>query len=464
MDNDGNSSGLEAGARAASYAPAMSDGDTIFALATAPGRGGIAVLRLSGPAARNALRTLTGISPAARQATRVTLCDPRDGTAIDHALALLFIAPASYTGEDVVELHVHGGRAIVQRTIAVLAQQPGLRPAAPGEFTKRSFVNGKLDLTQAEAVADLVAAETEGQRRQALRQLDGALGHLYEDWRARLINALAYAEAAIDFADEDLPAGLTETACGQIRLLREDIARHLNDRRAGEITRDGFHIAIIGAPNTGKSSLLNRLARRDAAIVHETAGTTRDVIEVRLDLAGHTVTLADTAGLRETDDAIEVEGVRRARQWAEQADLVVAVFDAARGEDTETRAILAKAAYRFVVRNKCDLLPVWPRPRAGEVVVSARTGQGMDRLEQALGELVVERLETGSGTPMLTQARHRQALTEALVALDRALARQEIELVAEDLRLAARALGRITGRVDIEDLLDVIFRDFCIGK
>ncbi len=442
----------------------MSENDTIFALATAPGRGGIAVLRLSGSASRPTLRALTGTDPAPRHATRVTLRDPADGTVIDHALALLFAAPASYTGEDVVELHVHGGRAIVQRTIGALVRQPGLRPAEPGEFTKRSFANGKLDLTQAEAVADLVAAETEGQRRQALRQLDGALGHLYEHWRARLINALAYAEADIDFADEDLPAGLTESARNQIRLLREDIAGHLNDHRVGEITREGFHVAIIGAPNAGKSSLLNRLARRDAAIVHETAGTTRDVIEVRLDLAGYPVTLADTAGLRDTDDAVEGEGVRRARQRASQADLVIGVFDAARGEDAETRAVLAGAAVRFVVRNKCDLLPVWPRPRAGEVVVSARTGQGMDQLEQALGSLVADRLEASVAAPMLTQVRHRLALAEALAALDRALDGSEVELVAEDLRLAARALGRITGRVDVEDLLDVIFRDFCIGK
>ncbi len=442
----------------------MSDRDTIFALATAPGRGGIAVLRLSGAAARPALLALTGISPAPRHATRVTLRDPVDGTVIDHGLALLFAAPASYTGEDVVELHVHGGRAVVQRTMAALVQQPGLRPAEPGEFTKRSFINGKMDLTQAEAVADLVAAETEGQRRQALRQLDGALGHLFEDWRARLINALAFAEADIDFADEDLPAGLTESARNQIRLLRDDMAAHLNDRRIGEITRDGFHIAIIGAPNAGKSSLLNRLARRDAAIVHETAGTTRDVVEVRLDLAGYPVTFADTAGLRDTDDAVEGEGVRRARQRASQADLVIGVFDAARGEDSETRAVLANAAVRFVVRNKCDLLPVWPRPRAGEVVVSARTGQGMDQLEQALGSLVADQLEAGVAAPLLTQVRHRLALTEGLAALDRALEGSEVELVAEDLRIAARAMGRITGRVDVEDLLDVIFRDFCIGK
>ena len=464
MDRHGDRTGLEAARGAASYAPAMADTDTIFALATAPGRGGIAVLRLSGPAAAAALLAVTGIVPAARQARRVTLRDPADGTVIDHGLALLFAAPASYTGEDVVELHLHGGRAIVQRTISVLASQPGLRPAEPGEFTKRSFQNGKLDLTQAEAVADLVAAETEGQRRQALRQLDGALGRLYEAWRAQLTNALAYAEADIDFADEDLPAGLPEGTRNQVRLLRQDIGRHLGDRRAGEITRDGFHIAIVGAPNAGKSSLLNCLARRDAAIVHETAGTTRDVVEVRLDLAGYPVILADTAGLRQTDDAIEGEGVRRARLRAGQADLVIGVFDAALGEDPETRAVLDAAAARYIVRNKCDLLPVWPRARAGEVVVSARTGQGVVRFEESLGLLVADRLSAGLTSPALTQARHRQALIETVAALDRALAGAEAELVAEDLRMAVRSLGRITGRVDVEDLLDVIFRDFCIGK
>lgn len=440
------------------------DRDTVFALATAPGRGGIAILRLSGPQARAALKTLAGVEPVVRQATQVVLRDPAGGEEIDRGIALFFAAPASYTGEDVVELQVHGGRAVVQRLLALLNTQPGLRPAEAGEFTRRAFEHGKLDLTQAEAVADLVAADTEAQRRQALRQLDGALGRLYEDWRGRLVQASAYAEADIDFADEDLPAGLTEMARGQIRLLRDDIAAHLQDRRAGEILRDGFQIAIVGAPNAGKSSVLNILARRDAAIVHETAGTTRDVIEVRLDLAGYPAILADTAGLREAEDAVEGEGVRRARARAATADLLLVVFDATKGEDAASRTLAMRAEHVLYVRNKCDLLPVWPRARANEVVVSARTVTGFGVLEDRLGTLIAERLDRGAAAPALTQIRHRRALEEAGAALDRALQGTESELVAEDLRLAARAIGRITGRVDVEDLLDVIFRDFCIGK
>jgi tRNA modification GTPase len=438
--------------------------DTIFALATAPGRGGIAVLRLSGPASRAALMALAGVQPVARRATPVTLRDPATGETVDRGLALLFAAPASYTGEDVVELHVHGGRAVVQRLLGLLDAQAGLRPAEAGEFTRRAFEHGKLDLTQAEAVADMVAAETEAQRRQALRQLDGALGRLYEDWRARLVQALAYAEADIDFADEDLPAGLTEAARGQIRLLREDIAAHLRDRRAGEILRDGFQIAIVGAPNAGKSSILNALAKRDAAIVDATAGTTRDIIELRLDLGGYPAIVADTAGLRDTADAVEGEGVRRAHRRARAADLLLVIYDATKAEDAATRTLAAQAAQALVVRNKCDLLPVWPRARAGEVVVSARAGTGMAVLEERLAGLIAAQLDRSSGAPALTRLRHRRALEEAVAGLDRALAGTAPELVAEDLRLAARAIGRVTGRVDVEDLLDVIFRDFCIGK
>ncbi|HEU0117687.1 MAG TPA: tRNA uridine-5-carboxymethylaminomethyl(34) synthesis GTPase MnmE, partial [Alphaproteobacteria bacterium] len=279
---------------------------TIFALATAPGRGGIAVFRVSGPNAFDAVRKLCKPNeiPSARVATMCNIHNPRTGDLVDHALIVCFEAPRSFTGENVVEFHIHGGRAIAKAMTDALLELDDIRQAEPGEFTRRAFENGKLDLTEAEAIADIVNAETEAQRRQALRQFDGALGRLYEDWRARLIKSLAYLEAAIDFADEDLPKDVNERQRSELGKLADDIARHLDDRHRGERLREGFSIAILGPPNAGKSSLLNALTKRDAAIVSSIAGTTRDIIEVHLDLGGYPVTLADTAGLRESADKI----------------------------------------------------------------------------------------------------------------------------------------------------------------
>ena len=332
----------------------------------------------------------------------------------------------------------------------------GLRPAGPGEFTRRAFEHGKLDLSQAEAVADLVDAETEAQRRQALRQLDGAMGRLFETWRDRLKVLLARLEALIDFPDEGLDDAIEGEVLAALGPLRDDIARHLADGQRGERLRDGFEIAIMGAPNVGKSSLLNRLSASDVAIVSDIPGTTRDVIEVALDLGGYRVLLIDTAGLRETDDPIEREGVRRARLRADAADLRLHVVnpgdalpDAVPGIET------------ILVANKADLGPT----PAGAIAVSARTGQGIDALLALITARVAERLEPGEA-PAITRARHRAAVAEAVAGLDRALAPLPLpaELRAEDLRLALRALGRVVGAVDVEDLLDVIFFEFCIGK
>ena len=436
---------------------------TIFALATAPGRAGVAVVRVSGPETSSALKALAGNDlPRPRVASLRTLRDPRNGEALDDALVLWFPAPKSFTGEDVAELHLHGGRAVVAGVIEALAALPGLRVAEPGEFTRRAFENGKLDLTAAEGLADLVDAETGAQRRQALRQMEGALGRLYEGWRERLTRALAHIEADIDFPDEDLPSGVADAVRPELDRLAAEIRAHLDDGRRGERLREGLHIAIVGAPNAGKSSLLNALARREAAIVSARAGTTRDVIEVHLDLGGFPVVLADTAGLRDAADEIEEEGIRRALDRAARADVKIAVFDATEAPDAATRGLID--ADTVVVLNKTDLAP--PAPAVDGVpaiAVSARTGAGLRELEGRLAAFSADRL-AGTGAPALTRARHRTALEECREALARALTAPLPELAAEDVRLASRALGRITGRVDVEDLLDVIFRDFCIGK
>jgi tRNA modification GTPase len=431
---------------------------TIFAPATASGRAGIAIIRISGPRVLDALAALAVAPPAPRHATRARFRDAATGETVDNGLVLFFPGPASVTGEDVAELHLHGSRAVLDAITAVLSRVPGLRLAEPGEFTRRGFEHGKLDLTEAEAIADLVAAETAAQRRQALRQLDGELGRLYGGWARRLLQVIAHLEAAIDFPEEDLPQGLDDGARHEVVELQAAIAEHLADNRAGEILRDGVSIAIVGPPNAGKSSLLNMLARRDVAITSATAGTTRDVIEVRLDLGGYPVVLADTAGLREARDAIEAEGVRRARARADAADLRIVVFDAARPEEMASVEGLTEGA--LLVANKSDL---GASAVAGALGVSVRTGAGIDALLSRLTSLIAERFAVGDA-PMLTRTRHRSALQDCVASLSRSLAAELPELAAEDIRLAIRALGRITGRVDVEDILDVIFREFCIGK
>lgn len=440
--------------------------DTIFAPATAPGRGGVAVIRVSGPAAGPAVEVLgAGTLPPARSATLVRLTDPAGGEHIDTGLVLWFPAPRSFTGEDVVEFHVHGGRAVTSALIEALGRLPGLRPAEPGEFSRRAFENGKFDLTEAEAVADLVDAETSAQRRQALRQMEGELGRLYETWRGKLVRALAHAEADMDFPEEDLPSSLSGTVRPVLEELAAGIAAHLADGGRGERLREGIAIAILGAPNAGKSSLLNALARRDAAIVSERAGTTRDVVEVHLDLGGYPVLVADTAGLREAGDEIEGEGIRRALLRAERADLKLAVFDATVLPVADARTAALIDDRTIVVVNKADRVPgIDPSVLgSGALAVSAVTGEGLSALLERLTGLVERRFGIGGG-PALTRIRHRSALEECGAALKRALTATYPELAVEDMRLASRALGRITGRVDVEELLDVIFRDFCIGK
>ena len=409
---------------------------------------------------------LAGGLPPPRVAQRRRLVDPHSAEVLDEGLILWFPAPRSATGEDVAELHLHGSRAVLAAVMQALTRL-GLRLAEPGEFTRRAFLNGKLDLLQAEAIADLAAAETEAQRRQALRQLGGELGDVYRGWRDRLTRILAHLEAAIDFPDEDLPPEIEDRILGEIEGLVAEMGRHLADGHRGERLRDGIDVAILGPPNAGKSSLLNRIARRDVAITSPVPGTTRDVIEVAIDLGGYPIVLADTAGLRDSADAIEQEGKRRAVQRAEQAEIRLFVFDIAHPADA-AGASAWPGADTILVANKIDLVPAAdtdlspPALPVSALPISALAGEGIDKLLTLLGERVAQtyRIEA----PVLTRARHRQALEEAAASLRRSFSAALPELRAEDLRLALRSLGRITGAVDVEDLLDVIFRDFCIGK
>jgi tRNA modification GTPase len=429
--------------------------ETIFALASAPGRAGVAVVRVSGPEAGAALRALGGGLPLPRVAGLRTL--RYRGAEIDRALAIWFPGPHSFTGEDVAEFHIHGGRAVREALFEALSDL-GLRPAEPGEFSRRAVEHGRLDLTRAEAIADLVDAETPAQLRQALRQYDGALAALYENWRAALIAALAHAEAAIDFSDDGVGETEFDAARAGVRKIIGTIEQHLNDHRRGEALREGLRLTILGPPNAGKSSLINALAQRDAAIVSDIPGTTRDVIELRLNLGGYLVHVADTAGLRDTEDAVEAEGVRRALAQAKASDLVLLLRDGT-APYTEHDGV----APDLLVWNKSDLAGFQKRDG---LALSLKSGEGLPELIAALTALVAERLETKSEAPALTRPRHRAALVEALASLRHSLSApsDQPELFAEDLRLALRAIGRITGQVDVEELLDQVFRDFCIGK
>ncbi len=439
--------------------------DSIFALATAPGRAAVAVVRLSGFHVGEAVVRLAGALPPARLATLRRLRS-EDGGTIDQALVLWFEGPSSYTGEDSAELHLHGGRAVVEQVMSRLVEL-GLRMAEPGEFTRRAFENGKLDLVQAEAVADLVDAETASQAKQALDQLGGALSKRYDLWRETLLEALALLEAAVDFPDEDLPEDVAARAYPAMQALLVELDRALVDADRGRRVRDGYRIALIGAPNAGKSSLLNALAERDAAIVTATPGTTRDVIETPLILAGYKVLLADTAGVRETSDEIEGEGVRRARRWAEDADLRLWVVDSRSADDAWRQVEDLVREGDILVLNKSDLAGELIDVEFGGERVECSTWNidDMDKLRDRLRARVVEAL-SGVDFPAATRIRHMESLAEARGCLYRALSTDPelIEVMAEEVRLAARALARITGRIDPEEVLGKVFSSFCIGK
>ncbi|MDZ4791983.1 MAG: tRNA uridine-5-carboxymethylaminomethyl(34) synthesis GTPase MnmE [Hyphomicrobiales bacterium] len=438
----------------------MSSQSTIYALSTAPGKSGVAVIRISGPRALSVVTTLGAKLSKPRRASLQTLRDPVSRETLDRALVLWFAAPASFTGEDIVELHVHGGRAVIAGIMTALAGIDGLRMAEAGEFARRAFDNGKIDLTQAEGLGDLIDAETEAQRAQALRQSSGALRSLFDGWREQIIRAMVAVEAAIDFSEEaDIPEAAFAAAHPVVMRLTSDIGRHLADGRRGEILRDGLRVVIAGPPNAGKSSLLNALAGRDAAIVSEEAGTTRDVIEVRLNLGGYPVVVADTAGIRDVGDKVEREGIRRAIAAATEADLVIWLSDAAT-PSPPPKEITAFGDKVVEANSKIDLAPAqYP------LGLSVLSGEGIESLVERLAE-EARRLAGGAEDAIITRARHREALQAAHTALMAFLDGDTgaVEMRAEDLRVAAFALGRLTGRVDVEHVLGEIFSQFCIGK
>ena len=432
---------------------------TIFAVATGFGRAAITVIRVSGPQTRFILETMAGGVPQPRRLALRRLRAPGSAEALDQALVAWMPGPSSFTGEDQAEFHIHGGVAVRSAVVRALAQLPSCRPAAPGEFTRRAFLNGRMDLSSVEGLADLIDAETDAQRRQALRQLEGALGGLAEAWRERLIEALALLEAALDFSDEgDVPAHLESAAAAVVHDLAAAIGQHLAEAGRGERLRDGYVVVLAGPPNAGKSTLLNALARRDVAIVSDIPGTTRDAIEVPCDLGGLPVTFVDTAGLRQSEDAIEQAGMARTRARLGSADLTLWLVP----PDAPVEAVPAESGPVLKVATKADL-------EAGrgeaDIAVSAVTGAGLESLLDRIEREAEAAL--GQGDAVVTRERHRGALTrghDALGRVEHALGEGRTELAAEDVRLALRAIGEITGRVDVEQVLDRLFATFCIGK
>ncbi|MDF8352596.1 tRNA uridine-5-carboxymethylaminomethyl(34) synthesis GTPase MnmE [Ensifer adhaerens] len=437
---------------------------TIYALSSGALPAGVAVVRISGGRTEAVLQALCGGVPTPRSATLRSIRS-RNGDVIDSGLILYFRGPASFTGEDCAELQVHGGRAAVNALLEELSKLEGLRHAEAGEFSRRAFQNGKLDLVEVEGLADLIAAETEMQRRLAIEHSGGGQSKIYAGWAKRLTHARAMIEAELDFADEDdVPGSVSERIWQDMSMLSQEIAAHIADAPIAEIIRDGLKIVIAGAPNAGKSSLLNALAQRDIAIVTEIAGTTRDVLSVDLSLAGFSVKLYDTAGLRETDERVEQEGIRRAREIIERADLILLLADAPDGFDvmsdfpSDTTPVLR-------VGTKLDRGSDGWREGAADVLVSTRTGEGMERLLDAIAAHLPD-LSGRTSLSLPSRRRHVDSLRQAQRSIDDSLARQDLglDIRAELLRLAGDAIGRITGRVDVENLLDVIFSEFCIGK
>ena len=438
---------------------------TIFALATPPAKSGVAIIRISGAQAASALALLTKITapcPIPNFAKYCVIRHPLSATVIDKGLALYFKSPHSFTGDDVVELHVHGSPAIIREMLEVLSGIDGLRHAEAGEFTRRAFVNGKMDLLEAEGLADLINAETAKQKTQAMRQMQGEMSNFYEQIRTQTIKCLALLEAYIDFPDEEIPDSVLADYRNTVENLRATIRAACADHKRGERLREGLSIVILGAPNAGKSSLLNVLARREAAIVSHHAGTTRDVIEVQMDIAGYPVVLMDTAGLREACDEVEEEGVKRARERAQQADIKLALFDASELPEMDANTLELIDDTTILIFSKCDLNSALSTQHSA-LYISTQTGQGIDQLLAILADKVGD-FFSGANAPFITRARHRALLQEAEILLGLAVEDKPLELACEELRRAALAIGKITGKIALDDVLDVIFSQFCIGK
>jgi tRNA modification GTPase len=440
----------------------MSSTDSIFALATPAGKSGVAIVRLSGPQALGALQTLSGIDAIApRRAYYVTL--RHNQYVIDRGIALYFKGPRSFTGEDVVELQIHGGLAVIRQLLEVLSSMKNLRPAEPGEFSRRAFANGKMDLMEAEGLADLIDAETLHQKTQAERQMEGELSHYYDELRRQITHVLAHLEAYIDFPDEEIPDSVIAGLGKDIASIQSTIAAALKDQKRGERLREGITIVILGAPNAGKSSLLNTIAKKDAAIVSARAGTTRDAIEIHLDICGYPAILVDTAGLRETVDEIEGEGVRRALARAADADIKLVLFDGEKWPSLDKASPKLLDDSAIAVVNKSDLLGKREAAPIEAHFISTKTGEGVEALLSMLEQKII-RFFSGASAPFITRNRHRALLSEASAWLEKSLVPAPLELTCEDLRQAALAVGKITGKIQVDDVLDIIFKQFCIGK
>ena len=435
--------------------------NTIFAPATAPGKSGVAIIRISGAEAGRALKQLSGIESLAPNSTRFTAFHAPNGELIDRGIALFFKAPHSFTGEDVAELQVHGSPAVIRELLEVLSAIEGLRPAEAGEFTRRAFLNGKMDLVEAEGLADLIDAETSQQKSQAMRQMQGDLSRYYDALRKQITESLAHLEAYIDFPDEEIPESVLTGLGDNVDKIKSLIQETLQDHKRGERLREGMYVVILGAPNAGKSSLLNALAKKDAAIVSHRAGTTRDVIEVLLDIAVFPVILTDTAGLRESADDIEEEGVRRALARAADADLKLVVFDGAELPKLDPASLELIDSTALVVINKSDLNSA--KPALDSISVSVKTGEGMNGLVKVMENSIIS-FFSSHAAPVITRNRHRALLQDTLTHLNRFKTGDSLELACEELRLAAQSVGKITGKIEVDELLDVIFRQFCIGK
>ncbi len=446
------------------------DNKTIYALSTVLGKSGVAIIRISGKEALQVVRLMTNLNPnniKARYAYFTDLKDLIKSQTLDKCLLLYFKAPNSFTGEDIVELQIHGSRAVISSVLNNLSRIPEFRMAEPGEYSKRAFYNQKMDLTEAEGLADLIDAETEAQQKYALRQMEGSLKNLYDDWRTQLVTIMAHLEAYIDFPEEEIPESVVNSLNNTVFKLREAIRKHLSGDTIGERLREGFRVVIVGRPNAGKSSLLNTFAQRDVVIVSDIAGTTRDAVDVHLDLNGYPVIITDTAGIRETEEAIEKQGVEIAYRKINDADLLICLFDASQDTvqvfDNIAKTYGDKMVY---VANKVDNLTSEQCSNIKKqdiLLISAKYHQGIDLLLQKITKVIEDKFTSNSNL-LITRARYREALSQALQSLDLFDLDKEIELSAEDIRLAAREIGKITGRIEIDEILDKIFGSFCIGK
>lgn len=440
---------------------AYSMAETIYALSSGSGKGGVAVIRVSGTQALKIFNQMTGIENPKPRYAYFSALKNKQNNIIDHSLILYFKGPNSFTGEDVVEFQVHGGRSVIESIFLALSEFENTRPAEPGEFSRRAVVYGKMDLTSAEGLMDLIDAQTELQRRQALIQMEGKLGSLYEGWRQSLVKDMAYLEAFIDFPEEDIPPEKMQLIDDGILMLIDKIEAHLKDNKKGQRLREGFQIAIVGEPNVGKSSLINLLSERDVAIVSNISGTTRDVVETYLDIEGFPVVLADTAGLRDNAEEIEAEGIKRAVRKAEESDLILHVCDIKNYPNKESLPENLKNIPVKTIWNKLDV--VHKKVDDADIAMSVKTKEGFLKLKTEIATFLKENFLPDT-TGVITRERYRNALYDCVLSLKSALTSTELELKAEDLRLASRALGRIVGKIETDELLDVVFRDFCIGK